>query len=145
MYCRRVSSKGKLVIVERIQTTSYMYHPQCNGPVERFHSTCLASSPKAKGGMVNDLPQMMCCTIWVLRKHPRSCMIILLFKNLRISSCHIIHELYKLTKVHKIRTTSYHPQSNGLVERLHSILLNMRGKNGKVGLEDPYTISDLIL
>ena len=45
----------------------------------------------------------------------------------RCFSAEIIHELYKLLNIDKSRTTTYHPQGNGMTERFNSTLLNMLG------------------
>jgi transposase InsO family protein len=37
----------------------------------------------------------------------------------------IIQETCKLLKIQKLQTSSYHPQANGLCERMHKLLINM--------------------
>ena len=39
--------------------------------------------------------------------------------------CKVIHELCQLTGVKKIRTTPYHPQTNGITERMNRTILHM--------------------
>ena len=43
----------------------------------------------------------------------------------------IIEELCKILGIRQQRTTPYHPQTNGLVERLHQIIMHMIGKLGE--------------
>ena len=43
----------------------------------------------------------------------------------------IIEELCKILGIQRLRTTPYHPQTNGLVERSHQMLMHMIGKLGK--------------
>ena len=43
----------------------------------------------------------------------------------------IIEELCKILGVKLLHTTPYHPQMNGLVERLHQMIMHMIGKVGK--------------
>ena len=38
---------------------------------------------------------------------------------------HLLTELYRLLQVHPIRTTPYHPQTDGLVERFNKTLKSM--------------------
>ena len=40
----------------------------------------------------------------------------------------VIHEMCSLLGIEKIRTTPYHPQSNGSAERIHQTLRRMIGK-----------------
>ena len=42
-----------------------------------------------------------------------------------------IDEMCNILSVKKLQTTPYHPQSNGLVERLHQTMMRMFGKLGK--------------
>ena len=37
-------------------------------------------------------------------------------------------DVYKLTGIHKLNTTTYHPQTDGLVERFHRTLTDMLAK-----------------
>ena len=37
----------------------------------------------------------------------------------------VIHEMCKILGVKKLQTTPYHPQTNGLVERLHQMIMRM--------------------
>ena len=41
----------------------------------------------------------------------------------------VIKELCKLLGIHKVRTTAYHPQAYGLVERLNKTLIDMLAKH----------------
>ena len=43
----------------------------------------------------------------------------------------IIEELYKILGVQQLWTMPYHPQTNGLVERLHQTIMHMIGKLGE--------------
>ena len=43
----------------------------------------------------------------------------------------IIEELCKILGIKWLQTMSYHPQSNGLVERLHQMIMHMIGKLGE--------------
>ena len=43
----------------------------------------------------------------------------------------IISELCKLIGIWKARTSPYHPQTNGQVEQVHQMLIQMIGKLGK--------------
>ena len=49
-------------------------------------------------------------------------------------------EVYKLLGTHKVSTTAYHPQGDGLVECMNRSLLNMLSKsaesNGVIGMKD---------
>ena len=40
----------------------------------------------------------------------------------------LLHEVYKLMGIHKVSTTVYHPQTDGLVERFHRTLTSMLSK-----------------
>ena len=40
----------------------------------------------------------------------------------------LLHEVYKLMGIHKMSTTAYHPESDGLVERFHHTLTSMLSK-----------------
>ena len=40
----------------------------------------------------------------------------------------LMQELYRLLGVHKVNTTAYHPQTDGLVERFHRTLVQMLSK-----------------
>ena len=40
----------------------------------------------------------------------------------------IIDKLYKILGMKKLQTMPYHPQTNGLVERLHQTIMRMIGK-----------------
>lgn len=48
----------------------------------------------------------------------------------------LIYELYRLLGITKINTTAYHPQSDGMVERLNRTLIAMLSKTAR---EDPRT------
>ena len=41
----------------------------------------------------------------------------------------LMAEVYELTGIHKLNTTAYHPQTDGLVERFHRTLTDMLAKN----------------
>ena len=43
----------------------------------------------------------------------------------------VINEMCKILRVKKLQTTSYHPQTNGLVERSHHTIMRMIGKLGE--------------
>ena len=43
----------------------------------------------------------------------------------------VIEEMHKILGIKKLWTTPYHPQTNGLVERLHQMIMQMIGKLGK--------------
>ena len=43
----------------------------------------------------------------------------------------IIEELYKILGIQQLQTTPYHPQTNGLVERSHQMIMYMIGKLGE--------------
>ena len=43
----------------------------------------------------------------------------------------IIEELCKIPGIKQLQTTPYHPQTNGLVERLHQMIMDMIGKLGE--------------
>ena len=43
----------------------------------------------------------------------------------------VIEEMYKILGVKKLQTKPYHLQTNGLVERLHQMIMQMIGKLGK--------------
>ena len=40
----------------------------------------------------------------------------------------LLHEIYQLMGIHKVSTTAYHPQTDGLVERFHRTLTSMLSK-----------------
>ena len=40
----------------------------------------------------------------------------------------LLHEVYRLMGIHKVSTTVYHPQTDGLVERFHRTLTAMLSK-----------------
>ena len=40
----------------------------------------------------------------------------------------VIEEMCKILGIKKLQTTPYHPQTNGLVERLHQMIMQMIGK-----------------
>ena len=44
----------------------------------------------------------------------------------------VIEEMCKILGVKKLQTMPYHPQTNGLVERLHQMIMQMIGKLGEV-------------
>ena len=41
----------------------------------------------------------------------------------------LLHEVYRLLGTHKVSTTAYHPQTDGLVERFHRTLTSMLAKS----------------
>ena len=43
----------------------------------------------------------------------------------------VIEEMCKILSMKKLQTMPYHPQTNGLVERLHQTIMRMIGKLGK--------------
>ena len=43
----------------------------------------------------------------------------------------MIEEMYKTLGETKLQTMPYHPQTNGLVERLHQIIMHLIGKLGE--------------
>ena len=43
----------------------------------------------------------------------------------------VIDELCKILGIKKLQTKPYHPQTNGLVERLHQMIMRMIGKLGE--------------
>ena len=43
----------------------------------------------------------------------------------------VIDEMCKIFGIKKLWTMPYHPQTNGLVERLHQTIMRMMGKVGK--------------
>ena len=43
----------------------------------------------------------------------------------------VINEMCKILNIQKLWTTPYHPQTNGLVQRLHQTIMRMIGKLGK--------------
>ena len=43
----------------------------------------------------------------------------------------VINEMCKILGMKKLWTTPYHPQTNGLVERLHQTIMRMIGKLGE--------------
>jgi len=49
---------------------------------------------------------------------------------------HLMSEVCKLLGIHKTRTTPYHPQSDGLVERFNWTMLNMLAACAKDNLFD---------
>ena len=48
----------------------------------------------------------------------------------------LLHELYRLMGIHKVSTTAYHPQTDGLVERFHRTLTAMLSKTSQPGGSD---------
>ena len=51
-----------------------------------------------------------------------------------LSMCNIYNSL----GVHKLKTSVYHPQTDGLVERFHDTLTDMLAKNVTIGGKDWY-------
>ena len=45
-------------------------------------------------------------------------------------------DIYELTGIHKLNTTAYYPQTDGLVERFHRTLTSMLAKTIEQGGED---------
>ena len=45
----------------------------------------------------------------------------------------LLHEIYNLMGIHKVSTTAYHPQTDGLVERFHRTLTSMLSKTTPPG------------
>ena len=43
----------------------------------------------------------------------------------------VIEEMCKILGIKQLQTTPYHPQTNGLVERLHQTIMYMVGKLGE--------------
>ena len=43
----------------------------------------------------------------------------------------VIEEMSKILGIKKLQTMPYHPQTNGLVERLHQTVMQMIGKLGE--------------
>ena len=43
----------------------------------------------------------------------------------------VMEEMCKILGIKKLQTTPYHPQTNGLVERLHQTIMQMIGKLGE--------------
>ena len=54
----------------------------------------------------------------------------------------LLHEVYKLMGIHKVSTTAYHPQTDGLVERFHCTLTSMLSKTTGLDWDDriPYVL-----
>ena len=48
----------------------------------------------------------------------------------------IMMEVYELLGTHKVNTTAYHPQGDGLVERMNRSLLNMLSKSAELNGND---------
>ena len=48
----------------------------------------------------------------------------------------VLHEVYRLMGIHKVSTTAYHPQTDGLVERFHRTLTAMLSKTTQPGGSD---------
>ena len=49
------------------------------------------------------------------------------------SLSNLLHEVYRLLRTHKVSTTAYHPQTDGLVERFHRTLTSMLAKSTQPG------------
>ena len=48
----------------------------------------------------------------------------------------LLQEVYRLMGIHKVSTTAYHPQTDGLAERFNQILTSMLAKTSQlVGLD----------
>jgi transposase InsO family protein len=45
----------------------------------------------------------------------------------------LLHEIYSHMGIHKVSTTAYHPQTDGLVERFHRTLTSMLSKTTQPG------------
>ena len=48
----------------------------------------------------------------------------------------LMTDIYELTGIHKLNTTAYYPQTDGLVERFHSTLTSILAKTVEQGGED---------
>ena len=48
----------------------------------------------------------------------------------------LLHKLYRLMDIHKVSTTAYHPQTDGLVEQFHRMLTAMLSKTTQLGGAD---------
>ena len=84
----------------RLRATSY--HPQSNGKVERFHRTLKAALMSSKTDLIAALPVFPF--------------------GLSSFESQLIAQLSQTPGFCRLRATSYHPQSNGKVERFHRTL-----------------------
>ena len=56
----------------------------------------------------------------------------------------LLHKIYHLMGIHKISTTTYHPQTDGLVERFHCMLSKNNWKWG-IGLGRSLAVRSVLI
>ena len=136
--------------------------PVMSEPFEQMAFDLVGPLPKAKGGYHFVLTAVCMASRWpeviplktIMAKVVAEGMVQIFCRTgipLQISTdqgkqftCALMKQLCKLLGVERLRTTAYHPQTNGVVERMHSTLTSMLTKAHQSGndwaLQVPFAV-----